>query len=134
MSAPERITLPQEAEHAAAEAAILRALRAAIDLAARLPNGRQVIGEALCAAIDTVGEGAPRYDAFGNMREDASFWADCATPMELEIYAGAALKRIPRTTFAVRARKRLFNMLWRSFTDSEREGFLSQVTKDVKPP
>ena len=134
MSAPERITLSREAGHAAAEVAILRSLKEAVDIATRLPNGRQSIGEALCAALDTVAEGAPRYDAFGNMREDASFWADCATPIELEIYAAAALKRIPRTTFAVRARKRLFNMLWRSFTDDERDGFVSQVTKDAKPP
>lgn len=134
MSAHGRIPASQEAEHAAAAAAIASALSTAVEIAARLPNGRQGIGEALCAALDTVAEGAPRYDSFGDMREDAAFWADCATPMELEIYTAAALKRIPRTTFAVRARKRLFNMLWRSFTDSEREGFLSQVTKDVKPP
>ena len=86
--------------------AIAAHLNAAIDIAHLSPRGRRALGEALCAALDTVGGGAPRYDAFADMRQDAAFWADVATPMELEIYVAAGLKRIKRATFAPAARKR----------------------------
>lgn len=129
MTAQTRITRPQAAEHEAAVNAMRRALMAAVDAAERVPGGERAIGEALCAMLDTVGGGAPRHDAFGNMRADAAFWADVATPLELEAYAAAALGRIGRTTFADRARKRLFNALWRSFTDAERQTFLQRANK-----
>lgn len=109
--------------------AIQRSLSDAIDVAEQMPGGRTVLGEALCAALDTVGGGAPEYAAFGNMRDDARWWADLATPKELEIYAGAALERITRTTFAQRARKRLFMALWRSFTSQEQASFLQKVER-----
>jgi hypothetical protein len=113
--------------------AMLRALDASCEVAERIPNGQRILGEALCIALDTVGAGGPKYEPYGNMREDAAFWADMATPMELEIYAAAALDRIQRATFATRARKRLFNVLWRSFTDAERSAFLAGAN-GKKPP
>lgn len=104
--------------------ACVRALMAAVDAAERMPHGQLWLGEALCGALDTVGAGAPQYTAFGNTRDDATWWADLASPIELEIYAGAALRRIERVTFAERARKRLFMMLWNSFTKNQQGGFL----------
>lgn len=101
----------------------------AVTAAEGVRDGQRMIGEALCAALDTVGGGAPEYAAFGDMRADADWWADTATPTELEIYAGAALRRIQRTTFASRARKRLFNMLWQSFSSDERTAFLAAARK-----
>lgn len=117
----------QRQEDVAAWGACETAIEMALDAAERVTGGRRMIGEALCAALDTVGGGAPQYAAFGNMREDASWWADVATPMEIEIYAAAALKRMKRATFAPRARKRIFMTLWESFTDEERANFLKHV-------
>lgn len=115
-----------------AKGACIRALMAAMDAAERLPEGRLWLGEALCAALDTVSGGAPEYAAFGDIRDDAAWWADIASPIELELYAGAALRRIERTQFAERARKRIFMMLWNGFTKKQQGDFLrSQRGKDA---
>lgn len=121
-------------KEAAGWSACVRALSAAVDAAERLPDGRRALGEALCGALDTVAGGAPKYDAFGDMREDARWWADCATPVELEIYAAAALRRIERATFADRARKRIFWALWKAMSDKDRAAFLGRVRKEEPPP
>lgn len=117
----------EKAQEAAQWGACCRALQAALDAAEGLPAGRRAIGEALCAALDTVGAGAPRYEAFGDLREEADWWADTATPLEIEVYAVAALKRIRKATFATRARKRLFMAMWEEFTPQDRSAFLSKV-------
>ncbi|KII11390.1 hypothetical protein [Phaeobacter sp. S60] len=119
----------QEAQQAAQWNACCRALQAALDAAEGLPDGRRAIGEALCAALDTVGAGAPRYEMFGDLRAEADWWSDTATPLEIEIYAAAALKRIHNATFATRARKRLFMAMWGEFTDQERGAFLANVNR-----
>ena len=118
---------PISADDRAAEVGMKSALRMAVEIASNAPGGRQALGEALCATLETVAGGAPQYDAFGDMRSDAAFWADIATPMELEVYGAAALKRIERATFAPAARKRIFNALWQSFTDEERKRFLARA-------
>lgn len=123
-----------EAPQSAAEHAMRLHLQAAADIACAHPGGRRALGEALCAALDTVGGGAPRYDAFGDMREDAAFWADMATPLELETYAAQALRRISRATFAERARKRLFWAMWEAMTDKDQAAFLSRVKQGEPPP
>lgn len=120
-------------ENAACEAMKMH-LMAAVDIADRNQGGRRAIGEALCAALDTVAGGAPRYDMFGSIREDAAFWADTATPADLEIYTAAALQRITRVTFAERARKRLFWALWETMPQTAKEGFLGRVQKESDPP
>jgi len=130
MSIHERISAGREAS----EDAMRRHLIAAVDIAERHPGGRTAIGEALCAALDTVGGGAPRYEPFGNMRDDASWWADMATPIELEIYVAAALRRIPRASFAERARKRMFWALWGSMPKTDQEAFLARVEREKTPP
>lgn len=122
----------QDAQQDAGWNACLRALSAAVDVAERVPDGRRMIGEALCAALETVGGGAPDYSPYRSLREEAEFWADIATPMELEAYAGQALRRIQRTTFAERARKRMFMTLWRSFTPKQQTDFLTAMTRDTK--
>jgi hypothetical protein len=119
--------------HTACEAMKLH-LMAAIEIAEGQRGGREAIGEALCAALDTVAGGAPRHDTFGDMREDAAFWADMATPVEIEVYAAAALRRMQRVTFAERARKRLFWALWETMPQDAKSGFLSRVRKEAAPP
>ena len=107
--------------------AMQRAISDAVAIAGRTPGGAAILGEMLCAGLETVAGGAPQFTAFGDMRRDAEWWADMASPVELELYAGAALKRMERATFAPRARKRIFNVLWSSFTQAERRTFLDKA-------
>jgi len=107
-------------------------LQTAIDAAERMQSGQRVLGEALCAALDTVAGGAPRYEAFGNMREDARWWADCATPAEIEIYLAATLRRLDglnRRGLAEVARKRVFMSLWGAMGARDQKAFLAKVAE-----
>ena len=106
-----------------------RAIMAAIDASEGIAGGRRMIGEALCAALDTVGGGAPDYPMHADMRREAAFWADMATPQELEVYTAAALRRIERTGFAERARKRIFWDLWKGLSDADKAAFLAHVSE-----
>jgi len=110
--------------------AMARAICAAVSAAERLPDGRGVLGAMLAATLDEVCVGAPLPPLYGSVRDEASFWADIATPVELEAYAAAALRRIERTTFAQQARKRLFMEFWRGFSDAERQKFLDHAKKN----
>lgn len=102
-------------------------IRAAVDLADEAEHGRAILGGIFASGLDTVAGGAPQYQAFGNIRADAEWWADCATPVELELYAAAALKRIQRQDFAERARKRLLLALWESLDGPSQTRFVSQL-------
>lgn len=99
----------------------------AVGIAEHMPEGRRVLGEALCAAMETVATGGPVPALFNDWREDAEWWADVASPLELEAYAGAALRRIERATFAPSARKRLFLMFWETLSDADKLAFLGKV-------
>lgn len=67
-----------------------------------------------------------------DIREDAIFWADCASPRELEVYFAAILRLLGKRDFALKARKRLFISLWESLTDTDRQSILSKVNPDFK--
>jgi hypothetical protein len=123
-----------DAERQAAINAAARAISAAVTACDRLPDGKGILGEMVCVVLDEVAGGAPEYSPFGDMRESANWWADCATPVELEIYTAAALRRIKRTTFAERARKRIFTALWHGFAEDDRQKFLTHVKKKEAPP
>jgi len=79
------------------------------------------------AVLDVVAAGDPLLDPFGDIRADAAFWADCANPVELEVYFAAALKRLGDTSLAIHARKRLFWSLWLAFPQADRAAFLDRV-------
>lgn len=131
MTKQERITAPQVADRDATFMAVCRAISAAVSAAERLPDGQRVIGEVLAAGLETVGAGAPRYEPFTDMRDEAKWWADCATPVEVEIYLAAALRRLHglnRGGFAVRARKRVFIELWSAMGAEDRQAFLAKVS------
>ena len=138
MTAQGRIERTPEAQAAvargAAAMAIMTAIEQAMDVWARTPGLEGFMGEVLCAKLESIGRGMPDSGMWSNLREDAAFWADTATPAELEAYAAAALARIERTTFAERARKRLFQALWRSFTDEERANFIKGITNRAGGP
>lgn len=83
------------------------------------------------AYLDAMRAGDPQpHDPFGDLRNDAAFWADCAHPGELEAYFAASLKRIGDRALGIRARKRLFAALWESFDTADRVAFLRRVDAD----
>jgi hypothetical protein len=84
--------------------------------------------EAAAGFLEEAGAGSPELAFFAdNMRSDATFWADIASPAELEAYVGAGLRRMGTTAFAAETRKRLFVALWQSMPDTEKRAFLSRV-------
>lgn len=85
------------------------------------------LGEALCAALDTVCAGMPDPSHFGAIRHDAAFWADMAHPMEIEAYVAAGLRAASDRVLSPRAQKRLFVALWEAMPPEDRKKFLSRV-------
>lgn len=76
--------------------------------------------------------GGPVHTAWGDIREDADWWADVATPQEIEAVVAAGLRRIDRALFAQAARKRLFVALWDSMPQADRRAFLRRVDPQAK--
>ena len=62
-------------------------------------------------------------------REDARFWAETATPPELEAYALAALLRLQCSPFAGRQIKRMVASLWRQMSPTEQTAFKEWIEK-----
>jgi len=82
----------------------------------------------MAAALEGMGAGMPPMrDPFGDLRQDATFWADIAHPVELEAYFSAALTRLGSRALGIQSRKRLFVALWQSFPLTDRQAFLSRV-------
>jgi len=90
---------------------------------------RQATLEVLSFAVDDLGAGAPAAVTpfTDNLRADAAFWADCATPHEIEAYVGAGLAAIPRKTFASALVKKMLVNLWLRLDPAERQAFLHRV-------
>lgn len=80
----------------------------------------------MTAAMEDMEIGAPDQ-AFGPIKEDADWWADCATPAEIEAYTAAGLRQISRVAFGLAARKRLLVMLWNSLGAADKAAFLARV-------
>ena len=85
------------------------------------------VSELLVGFLEIARAGEPEFSAFSDVREDAKWWADVATPIELEAYVGEGLRRIERTSFAPMARKRLMVALWDSFSAEDQRRFLARV-------
>jgi len=62
-------------------------------------------------------------------RQDARFWAETATPAELECYAFAALERLADAPFSGRQIKRMVATLWRRMSPTEQEAFKGWINK-----
>ncbi|MGB3317285.1 MAG: hypothetical protein WBB85_23100 [Albidovulum sp.] len=80
-----------------------------------------------CSYLEEYGAGDPVHTAFGDIRADAEFWADCAHPAELEHYFAASMKRLGSMVQGIKARKRLIVALWASLSDQDRVAFLSRI-------
>jgi hypothetical protein len=82
----------------------------------------------LAAALDDMGAGMPELSALSSsLRADADWWADFATPLEIEAVTAAGLRKIEHGAFGLAARKRILAMMWASLTDDDRRAFLSRV-------
>ena len=64
-----------------------------------------------------------------NARQDARFWAETATPAELQAYALAALDRLAPAPFASRQIKRMIAALWSRMSPAEQEAFKKWIEK-----
>jgi len=62
-------------------------------------------------------------------RQDARFWAETATPAELQAYALAALDRLAPAPFASRQIKRMIAALWSRMSPAEQEAFKKWIEK-----
>ena len=67
-------------------------------------------------------------------RDDARFWAETATPPELECYALAACDKLEGTNalFAGRQIKRLAGALWRRMSPVEQKAFLRWILDQIE--
>ncbi len=87
----------------------------------------------MAAAIDDLGGGGPDLSVMqSNLRRDADWWADFASPPELETVVAAGLRKIGVTALGIKARKRLMVMLWQSLTEADRRAFLQNVDPQGK--
>lgn len=62
-------------------------------------------------------------------RDDARFWAETASPAELECYAVAAIDRLAPAPFTSRQIKRLIAVLWARMSPSEQSAFKAWINK-----
>lgn len=68
--------------------------------------------------------GVPMIDALnGDARQSAQYWAELATPAELEAYMLAAAYKLQGAPFASRQIKRLIASLWRIMSPNEKAAF-----------
>lgn len=106
----------------------LRAERG-VSLGLALGDAHPEDAAAICAGyLEAICAGMPRLDPFGDLRADAAYWADAATPAELNAYACAALRRLETRVQGLEARKRLMAAIRRSLPQTERTAFLRKVT------
>lgn len=84
----------------------------------------------ICVAVlDEISAGDPVHTAFGDIRADAAFWADCANIAELEIYFCEILKRLGYRALGLQSRKSLMARIWASFNEKNRAAFLAYASK-----
>jgi len=81
--------------------------------------------------LDEVAAGDPPYDALGNIRASATWWADFANPAELQCYFAAALKRLQNQALGLKARKRMIAALFLSLNDADQRAFLAWAGGDA---
>ncbi len=67
--------------------------------------------------------------ALGSSRDDARFWAEVASPPELEAYALAAMDRLSGAPFVSRQIKRLVAALWSRMSPAEQQAFKEWINK-----
>uniref|UniRef100_A4WS86 Uncharacterized protein n=1 Tax=Cereibacter sphaeroides (strain ATCC 17025 / ATH 2.4.3) TaxID=349102 RepID=A4WS86_CERS5 len=81
----------------------------------------------MTAALVEMRAGMPPHTAFGDIRADATWWADLATPAELMEHFGAALRKLGRTALCLQHRKALMVEIWNALSAQDQEAFLRRV-------
>jgi hypothetical protein len=81
----------------------------------------------MVGALDDIAAGMPGLYLWGDLRDDAKFWADSAHPAELEVYTVAGLRKLGRIAVGLTARKRLLVALWSGLSPADRAAFLGRV-------
>jgi hypothetical protein len=89
------------------------------------------VAQILSAVLEDLETDGPIL-SLDDLRTDAKFWADCASPRELETYLWAILRVLGERAFGQRARKRLIVSLWGSLAFEDRAAFLARVDADHK--
>ncbi|WP_136685486.1 hypothetical protein [Falsirhodobacter xinxiangensis] len=84
----------------------------------------------MAATLSDLTAGAP-IAAVVDATEDAQFWADMATPIEIEAYLRACLLRMDDMAVALGEWKRMMMALWLSFSPEDQASFLRRVTPEV---
>lgn len=77
------------------------------------------------AALDDL-TGETPSPAFIDAEHEAAFWAELATPIELEACFTASIERLQQSAHTTNAKKRLFVALWKSFGATDRAAFLDR--------
>lgn len=94
-------------------------------LAKRAPDA---VAEAAALWLEEACAGSPALSTFSaDLRRDAAWWADCASPPELEAYVAAGLRRMGVTIFAEAPRERILVEIWQGMPEARRRAFLSRV-------
>jgi hypothetical protein len=82
----------------------------------------------LCSAfLEQNCAGAPNSSPFEALSEEARDWARYATPIELIEYLEAILRELELSTNCLMARKRLFLILWDSFSAKDQTAFMART-------
>jgi hypothetical protein len=110
--------------------------RTRADLAAQLA---QAIADAhpddacqiMTAALTDLSAGLPPAHPFVSAEEDANWWVTDAAPAQLAAVLAAVLKRLTNRALHLKMRKRLFMVLWRSFTEADKRRFLAYAKGEV---
>lgn len=78
--------------------------------------------------LEASGAGLPDT-VLGSSRNEARYWAELASPPELEAYALAAMDRLAGSPFASRQIKRLVAALWGRMSPAEQQSFRDWINK-----
>lgn len=102
-------------------------------LAGMVMDAPPEIAVPICAmALDHLGAGMPEAETmFSDLRADAAFWAETASPVELREYLAAGLRELSgrgdAREMVLSARKRLLVALWAGLPEAEKRKFIARV-------
>lgn len=126
--AQEATDTDQEAPLASVEEALAAKIWHALNAAYRIDRDAAI--KTACHWLDYWGAQSPQVSLFQDrVRDDARFWADCATDIEVEAYLVAALHRVEREGLAERATKRLAAASYARLSSDARTAFLAWAKK-----
>lgn len=111
------------------ELLLFDAVQSMFGLGERCP--RKSVGWILDRALCEVETDGPRA-SFDDIRSDATFWADAASPREIEVYFVACLRQLmsERGKLNTASVKRLLVALWAVLPEGDKRAFLAKLDPD----